>query len=223
MKEENKKSKKKVLLYYLILAACLLVIAAVTVTVIFTVDKTNPSDISTNLPDDNNPDNPDKPDDGNKPDKPDNPDNPDNPDKPTGGDTGYGLPVETASVTNKFVFGYDVTLDRYCVHKGMDFEAKEGDKVCAVLDGTVSKIVQNHIIGENYVTLSHKDGVTTTYKYIDAATSLKEGDTVKKGDLLGTVAKAGGMEMKQGEHLHFEVRVNGALKDPDNYLEIIEK
>lgn len=220
MKEENKKSKKKLLLYYLILAACLLVIAAVTVTVIFTV-KGNNNDILDNKPgngDVNNPDGGKKPDEkpNEKPDeKPD--------DKPTGSDTDFMLPVKTAAVTSKYEFVYDETLDRYCVHQGMDFEGKAGDEVCAVLDGTVSKVVTDHIINENYVTITHANGITTTYKYINAKSGLKEGDKVKRGDVIGSIAEAGGMEMKQGEHLHFEVSVNGKTADPDDYLDILEK
>lgn len=223
MKDENKKSKKKVLLYYLILAACLLVIAAVTVTVIFTV-KGNNSDITLENPGNNDDkgNKPNNPDDTQKPDDKE-PENPDDKDKPTSSSTEFALPVKTTAVTSKYEFVYDQTLDRYCVHQGMDFEGKAGDEVCAVLDGTVSKVVTDHLLSENYVTITHANGISTTYKYIDAKSGLKEGDAVKKGDVIGTIAVAGGMEMKQGEHLHFEVKVNGKTADPDVYLDILEK
>lgn len=216
---EGKKSKKKILLYYLILAACLLVIAAVTVTVVLTVGRKpntlsdgqqteNPSDGNT---DDNN--------DGNTP----GGNIPDQGDTPTGGDTKYGLPLENANVSCGYEFSYDKTLIRYAVHQGMDFEANAGDNVLAVQDGTVTKVVTNHILNENYVTVTQSDGVVTTYKYIVARDGLKEGDAVKKGDILGTVAEAGGMEMNDGAHLHLEMRVNGRTVNPDAYLEIAEK
>lgn len=220
MKEQNKKSKKKILLYYLILAACLLVIAAVTVTLIFTVGKRNDNVL------DNNP-GINKPDDGNNPGGDDNnpggDDNKPDDDKPTGGDNEFGLPIANATVTTSYEFSYDTTLDRYCVHQGMDFQAKAGDEVCAVLAGTVTKVVTDHILGENYVTITHANNMTTTYKYIAAKEGLKEGDTVKRGDVIGTIAAASGMEMKQGDHLHFEITVNGKLADPNIYLDIIEK
>ena len=98
-----------------------------------------------------------------------------------------------------------------------------GGEVCAVLAGTVTKVVTDHILGENYVTITHANNMTTTYKYITAKEGLKEGDTVKRGDVIGTIAAASGMEMKQGEHLHFEITVNGKLADPNIYLDIIEK
>ena len=228
MKDQNKKSKKKVLLYYLILAACLLVIAAVTVTVIFTVGKPNDGLIDskpgvtnpdpddkpgTNNPDDDNP--------GNKPDDDDPNKKPD--DKPTSGNGKYAMPIANATVTTSYEFAYDATLDRYCVHQGMDFEAAAGTEVCAVLDGTVLEIVTDHILGENYVKIQHANNTVTTYKYIVANENLKVGNSVKKGEVIGTVAEANGMEMKQGEHLHFEISVNGKSADPSSYLEITEK
>ena len=229
MKQENKKSKKKILLYYLILAACLLVIAAVTVTVIFTVNR-NKASISagTNIekPDDNKgneDDNKGNEGDNNDDNKPGNSDDDKNDNKPTANVNGYVLPVKTAAVTSTYDFLYDVTLDRYCVHQGMDFEGKTGDAVCAVLDGTVKEIVKDHVLDGSYITLTHANGVTTTYKFINANENLKVGSTVKQGDVIGEIAAASGAEMKQGEHLHFEMKVNGKQADPNVYLDIIEK
>ena len=134
-----------------------------------------------------------------------------------------GLPMASANVTASYEFLYDETLDRYCVHQGMDFKGSAGDEVCAVLAGTVSEVVTDSLIGENYVTVKHANGVTSTYKYITAKEGLTVGATVKRGDVLGTIAEAAGMEMKQGEHLHFEMSVNGKTADPDAYLNLIEK
>lgn len=212
---EGKKSKKKVLLYYLILAACLLIIAAVTVTVVLTVGRDKPLAENPGT---------EKPDDTDKPTNPGGEDGDgDGDDKPTGGDEGYRIPLDNGNVTCGYEFAFDKTLDRYAVHQGMDFEGKAGDNVYAVLDGKVSKVVKDHILNENYVTITHKDGITSTYKYIAAKDGLKEGDSIKRGDVIGTIATAGGMEMNQGEHLHFEMSVNGKTVDPDTYLDIIEK
>ena len=228
---EGKKSKKKVLLYYLILAACLLIIAAVTVTVVLTVGRKTPT-ISdggqqTEKPDDGKTDDgktdDGKTDDGKTDDGKTDDGKTDDGNKPTVGNSKCGLPLENASVSCGYEFAYDKTLDRYAVHQGMDFEGAAGDNVLAVMDGTVTKIVTDHILNENYVTITHSDGVTSTYKYIDAKEGLQVGDTVKKGDVIGTIAAAGGMEMNEGEHLHFEMRVNGKTIDPDTYLEIVEK
>ena len=226
---ENKKSKKKVLLYYLILAACLLVIAAITVTIVLTVGRNKTPTLSdghqTEKPDDTNtPNGGNTPDNSNKPgNTPNGGNTPDDGNQPTGGDGSFGLPIANASVSCGYEFTFDKTLDRYAVHQGMDFKGSAGDSVFAVMDGTVTKVVTDHILGENLVTITHANGLTSTYKYINAIEGLAVGDNVKKGDVLGYIAEAKGMEMNEGEHLHFEMSVNGRTVDPDTYLEIIEK
>lgn len=212
----NKKSKKKILLYYLILAACLLVIAAVTVTVIFTVKRPHSPNLTI---DTNNP----PPDEGNN--KPDD-DKPDD-NKPSGSATDFLLPLDSPDASATYEFGYDETLDRYCVHQGLDFDGAAGSKVRAVLDGTVTKVVY-HSTPEacmygGHVTISHANGVATTYKFIDVKDGLKVGDKVSRGDEIGAISQATGVEFKQGEHLHFEVAVNGKPANPEDYLEIIKK
>lgn len=221
MKEQNRKNRKKILVSYLILGACLAVIAAVTITLIFTVGRPKKNVIDT-------PNNNQTGEDSKKPDdtkKPDEIQKPDEENKPTASDNKWGLPVASANVnvTTSYEFAYDSTLDRYCVHTGMDFVAKAGDNVSAVLAGQVVEIVKDHVLGENYVKLSHANNTTSTYKYITPVEGLKVGDSIKKGDVIGKVAAANGMEMKQGEHLHFEITVNGKTADPNAYLEIIEK
>lgn len=219
MKEEKKKNKKKVLLTYLGLAACLLIIAAVTLTVCLTVNRKSP-DLSLENPNQNEVPDDSKP--GNSDNKPNSGSNDDNTPANTP-EAGYRIPVDTAVVSTRYEFAHNVTLDQYRVHQGLDFECEAGEAVCAVLDGTVTKVVTDSNIGENYVTVSHKDGITSTYKYIDARSGLKVGDAVKRGDILGTVATAGGYEMKQSDHLHFEMSVNGKSANPETYLDLVEK
>lgn len=214
MKEEKKKSKKKVLLTYLMLAVCLLIIAAVTVTVIFTVNR-NP-DLSID-----NPNQTETPNDGNK--EPDNNPGNEGPNTPTDVETGYKIPVSSAVVTTRYEFAHNDTVGQYRVHTGIDFEGNAGDAVCAVLGGTVTKIVTGDKIGENYITISHADGVTSTYKYVEAKSGLKAGDTVTRGEIIGNITAASGYEINQGAHLHFEMNVNGKSADPEIYLDLVEK
>lgn len=192
MKEEKKaKNKKKILLYYLVLAACLLVIAAITVTVVFTVGTPKAPPIAGN--DQTNPD-VNKPDDDNKP---------DDEDKPTVSETGYKLPVSGA-LTHEYEFVWHPSITQYRVHLGLDFAGNVGDEVCAVLDGEVTAIAKTSTIGETFITVKHADGNSSTYKYIDVKDNLQVGSKVKRGEVIGTIAAAGGYEHEKGAHLHLE-------------------
>ena len=213
--EKNKPTKKKILMYYLILAACLLVIAGITVGVIFAVRANNP----VNPPMIDNGD-------GNKP-------NENNPNKPGDGDDNkpvdtstqyeFIVPVKTVNLAQAHVFGYDKTLDRYRLHQGMDFACAAGTEVLAAVDGTVKSISNRDELYGAVITIEHANGVTTVYKFVDPSETLKVGAKISRESVIGTVAKATGVENADGDHLHFEVYKNNIMQDPDDYLNIISK
>jgi len=212
--EKSKPTKRKIITYYLIFAACLLVIAAVTVGIVFAVkNNRNISNIDTPVtnPDDN---------DGNK-----EPQKPEDPDKPIDTSTKYEfiVPIAEVNLSQANVFAYDKTLDRYCVHDGMDFAAAAGTKVYAAVDGTVTEVSVNDALCGAIIKIQHANGVETVYKFVQPVENLKAGDTVNRGDVIATVATATGVENADGDHLHFEVYKDGKLVDPDDYLGIISK
>ena len=73
------------------------------------------------------------------------------------------------------------------------------------------------------VTISHDNGLKTVYSFIDAAEGLEAGQSVERGEVIGTIAEANGAEMALGPHLHFAVYDDGELANPEDYLEIAKK
>ena len=204
MNEQQPKPKnKKQLTYYLILGACILVIAAVAlaVTLSLTLRK---DDIQLDNDQTQNDD-----DDGGDDDATD-----------TSGDNTFGMPVTAANALNEYGFYHNTTLDKYYLHAGIDFAGEVGDEVFAALDGTVESIVTDARLMGTTITLSHANGLKTTYTFVDALEGLETGDVVEKGDVIATVAEPMGHEYKDGAHLHFEVFLNGSVVDPDEYLDI---
>ncbi len=204
MNEQQPKPKnKKQLTYYLILGACILVIAAVAlaVTLSLTLRK---DDIQLDNDQTQNDD-----DDGGDDDATD-----------TSGDNTFGMPVTAANALNEYGFYHNTTLDKYYLHAGIDFAGEVGDEVFAALDGTVESIVTDARLMGTTITLSHANGLKTTYTFVDALEGLETGDVVEKGDVIATVAEPMGQEYKDGAHLHFEVFLNGSVVDPGEYLDI---
>lgn len=215
---KNNSNKKKILTYYLILAACLLVIAAITVGVVFAVRANSSQDITIDKPDTpNNPNNPDAP--GN----PNNPDNPDKPDEPVTSTYAFVVPVENANITKAQVFAYDKTMDWYRLHKGTDFTAEAGALVVAAVDGVIKEVSKSDVFYGAVIEIEHANGVKTVYKFIEPAENLKKGDKISRGQTIGTIAAATGVENADGAHLHFEVYKNGTLAELDEYLETDSK
>ena len=210
MSQEKKTHKRKLLFRYLILAACILLIAAITVITVCAVNDWFRPQLSA--------------DSGNtKPVDP-IPDDPDNPDKPTDTTVTAASPVSNMDVIKEYGFALDVSLsNQWNYHIGMDMAAKVGDKVVACLDGTIEDITVDNRVTGTTVTIAHEGGVVTIYRFIDVKEGLKKGDTVKRGDQIGTVSEPCGNEFKQGAHLHFEVKKNGKNIDPAEFLDIENK
>ena len=83
-------------------------------------------------------------------------------------------------------------------HAGLDFVAPHGTKVYAITSGTVQRVA---VFYENTwaVEVLNDDG--SILRYCEISTSLKTGDRVEQGDIIGTILRAdSGTEM-----LHMEV------------------
>lgn len=98
-------------------------------------------------------------------------------------------------------------------HAGQDFAAPEGAPVLAPAAGTVV-LAEALLVRGNAVLIDHGGGVFSGYWHlIDNAVSA--GQQVQPGDLLGHVGTTG---LSTGNHLHWELRVNGFAVDPMQWL-----
>ncbi len=132
-------------------------------------------------------------------------------------------PVAAVSVGNDYGFHQSQTLGWYYVHEGVDFTAAAGTEVLAAEDGVVESIYKDDLLLGTEIVVSHGDGLKTLYRFVTEADGLTVGKTVKKGDVIATVAQPTGNEYKDGAHLHFEVMENGKSVDPTKYLTLEEK
>ena len=99
-------------------------------------------------------------------------------------------------------------------HAGIDFPAETGTPVLAAADGTVTGAGFTAGYG-NYVIIDHEEGCSTVYAHMEDILT-EVGETVKKGDQIGTVGSTG---RSTGPHLHFELRIDGEPVDPSEYWE----
>ena len=98
-------------------------------------------------------------------------------------------------------------------HQGLDISAKTGTKIQAVADGKVTYSGELGGYG-NLIKIDHGNGVETYYGHCSKIyTSV--GKEVKAGDIIGLVGSTGN---STGPHLHLELRLNGKVVNPLNYL-----
>ena len=96
---------------------------------------------------------------------------------------------------------------RWHSHSGVDVPAPGGTPIYAAQDGIVTTIGTNRYSSYgSYCIISHGGGYATLYAHQSRVPPLQEGQTVKKGQVIGYVGTTGS---STGNHLHFELRVNG--------------
>src|SRR5665648_563551 len=98
-------------------------------------------------------------------------------------------------------------------HLGVDLRAPRGSAIMAADGGTVVKACYSGSYG-NIIIINHGNGIQTYYSHC-ASMSVSVGSQVTKGQVIGTVGATGNAT---GNHLHFEVRVNGTPQNPMNFF-----
>jgi len=123
----------------------------------------------------------------------------------------------SVSATGQFVWPASGSISQgfYWYHRAIDISNRGGGPILAADAGTVMVAgwVDNSGYG-NRVVIDHGNGFVTLYAHLSAA-RVKVGQTVNKGDVIGDMGTTG---RSTGIHLHFEVRQDGALLNPFNFL-----
>lgn len=99
------------------------------------------------------------------------------------------------------------------MHNGIDLANDEGTPIQAAKSGVVKFAGYNDISG-NHILLRHYDGQETSYFHMHEVIA-EEGQYVLQGEVIGYMGTTG---RSTGNHLHFEIRINGEWVDPDPYI-----
>lgn len=106
---------------------------------------------------------------------------------------------------------FSETLEEWSTHNGVDFAAEKGSQVKATASGTVTRIYRDALWGD-IVEIDHGGKVISRCCGVEAK-SLKVGQTVKAGDIIGTVSEIPA-EVLMESHIHLEILANDKYVDP---------
>ncbi len=125
-------------------------------------------------------------------------------------------PLDSAIVTG--VYGSQRILNGKpkWPHYGIDFAAKEGTKIKAMLDGTATMVEPDLFYTGGTLIFDHGHGISTLYMHMQKI-FVKKGQKVKQGDIIGTVGSTG-----RSTGAHLDVRLNwfGTRLDPATVLKL---
>ena len=98
-------------------------------------------------------------------------------------------------------------------HGGLDIAAPAGTAIKASAGGTIS--YSGWMSGYGYlIIIDHENGVQTYYGHCSKLYA-KVGEEVEAGDVIAAVGSTGN---STGNHLHFEIRLNGTRVNPETYV-----
>ena len=125
-------------------------------------------------------------------------------------------PLENAIITG--VYGSQRILNGKpkWPHYGIDFAAKEGTQIKAMLDGTATMVEIDLFYTGGTLIFDHGHGISTLYMHMQKI-YVKKGQKVKQGEVIGTVGSTG-----RSTGAHLDVRLNwfGTRLDPMTVLNI---
>ena len=104
----------------------------------------------------------------------------------------------------------------YMQNSGVDYILEEAFDVVSVMDGVVSLVKEDDLLGK-IVEIKHDNNYVSVYQSLSSI-NVAKGDKVSQGDVIG---KSGTNELDKdmGNHLHFELYVNGGVVDPTLYID----
>lgn len=125
---------------------------------------------------------------------------------------------ETGTITSYFGNRVNPITGEPDYHTGTDISVAAGTPILAAADGVVSIANGTDSWGDSYgyyVKLDHGEGLETLYAHCSSI-CVTAGQEVAQGEVIAYVGSTGN---STGNHLHFEVRVDGTRVDALNYFE----
>lgn len=129
---------------------------------------------------------------------------------------------DTVTLSRKF---YDATASEedqessliyyqgtYIPNSGVDYKGVDVFDVVSILDGTITKISENTLLGK-IVEITHSNNLVSVYQSLGEVIVV-EGDSVVQGQVIGKSGVAN-ISTDLGNHLHFEIILNGKNIDPE--------
>ncbi|PKR82872.1 M23 family metallopeptidase [Heyndrickxia camelliae] len=109
-------------------------------------------------------------------------------------------------------------------HSGIDFQMNDGTEIHSIRDGIVHLADYGNQNAGKTIFVEWDDGKTAIYGHLSQF-SVRDGQTVHAGDLLGYSGHSGNVFSSSGgngAHLHFGLKENGHFIDPSPYIEQIQ-
>lgn len=105
--------------------------------------------------------------------------------------------------------------DTYMQNSGIDYAGDSEFEVVSILDGTITEVKDDEIMGKT-VKIQHNNDLVSVYQSMGNV-NFKVNDTVGQGAIIGNSGE-NNIGKDLGSHLHFELYYKGKIVNPDEYF-----
>ncbi len=126
-------------------------------------------------------------------------------------------PVEDYELSSGFGPREDPFTGRPAMHEGLDLRAERHTPILTTAPGKISFAGRDGAYGK-MVEVDHGHGISTRYGHLDRI-DVTEGQSVDLGEVVGLLGNTG---RSTGNHVHYEVLVDGKPRNPIKFLEATE-
>ncbi len=122
-------------------------------------------------------------------------------------------PKDFVRISDPFGLRIHPIKGKLIFHEGIDLASRAGNEIHATGNGKVVAVKRSIGGYGNHIVISHGFGFKSLYAHMTKI-YVKEGETVKRGEVIGTVGSTGS---STGPHLHYEVMYNNIKRNPKYY------
>lgn len=122
----------------------------------------------------------------------------------------YDYQADSSSQENSILYYGDT----YMQNSGVDYSSGSEFDVVSILDGTVTEVIDDEIMGKT-IKIKHSNDLISVYQSM-GTTEFKVNDTVSQGTIIGKSGE-NNVSTDLGNHLHFELYYQGNVVNPENY------
>lgn len=105
--------------------------------------------------------------------------------------------------------------DTYMQNSGADYATDAEFEVVSILDGTVTEVVEDEVMGKT-IKITHNNDLVSVYQSMGTI-DIKVNDSVTQGMIIGK-SGTNNISSDLGNHLHFELYHKGSVVNPENYF-----
>ena len=129
-----------------------------------------------------------------------------------------GLPSDKGYISSQYGKRVNPITKKTNLHKGIDIAHKLETNIRSLAGGIVTYSGKKYGYG-NFIEISHLNSYTTRYAH-NNRNLVKEGDVVKKNQIIGKMGSTG---HSTGPHVHLEVLKNNIHINPNKFIHYKEK